>query len=382
MSERTGRVHGAIDRWEQQALVDDDLAARLREEVASHESSLARQLSQYVLASAGAVVLVIAGGVFLRWAWPSFADSGQVILLAIGGIGVLVAGTALESQSRLRWRPAAYLLQTAGLGLVLWAYIQSERAWIDESAMAVGLGLMALAASLALTARSMRRNVVMPAVHLGMGLAFLAVFLERATPLSSDAAVWVLDAVLVVAITGLVSLVRTESSAERNPWALNAFVVAMGVGFVLVSITALETLSLTDDAWFAIDFWWALSVGLTLWGVHRAPTALRRGWLQHLLALEALGWLILGMMTAHAALNGGHELALLIVGGFGVVAFIHAERHDFIGLMVAASLCFILPIFAWAVDEAGAFGGVLALVATAAFLFWASGRRRRTVSGV
>jgi hypothetical protein len=372
MSETGGQVHDAIDRWEDKGLLDGDTATRLREELSEQESIVSHRLSQYVLASAGAIVLVIAGGVFLQWAWPILGAAGQALLLTLAGAGVLVGGILAEG--RPRWRPASYLMQTAGLGLILWGYIHSERAWADQSAGGVVLGLLALATPIVLTARSMRRNVVMPAVHLATGLAFLAVFLDRATPLSSDAAVWVLDAVLVAAIVVLISLIRGDPELDRHPWALNTFVSAMGAGFVLVSITAWETLSLSDDAWLAIDVWWALSVGLTLWGVHRAPPGLRRGWFEHLLALEALGWILLGMITAHETLEGGHALAVIIVGGVGVIAFIHAARHGFNRLMMTASLCFIVPIFAWAVDAAGAVGAIVALVATAGFLFWASGR--------
>ena len=135
--------------------------------------------------------------------------------------------------------------------------------------------------------------------------------------------------------------------------------------------------SFTVVVYQPIDPNWALSVGLTLWGVHRAPSGIRRGWFEHMLALEALGWILLGMVTAHLTLDGGHPLALVLVGGVGVVAFIHADRYGFDRLMIAASFCFIFPIFIWAVAEAGAVGAVLALLATAGFLFWASGRRDR-----
>jgi len=45
--------------------------------------------------------------------------------------------------------------------------------------------------------------------------------------------------------------------------------------------------------------------------------------------------------------------------------------------MGAAALAFIVPLWYWAVDRGGALGAVAALAATAALLFWLSGRRGR-----
>ena len=59
------------------------------------------------------------------------------------------------------------------------------------------------------------------------GLAFLAVFLDRSTPLSGDSIVWVLDGVLVGAILVMVQLLMRDPDGETHPWALNAFVLSM-----------------------------------------------------------------------------------------------------------------------------------------------------------
>jgi hypothetical protein len=42
--------------------------------------------------------------------------------------------------------------------------------------------------------------------------------------------------------------------------------------------------------------------------------------------------------------------------------------------MGIATLAFIVPLWYWAVDRAGALGAVAALIATAGILFWVSGR--------
>ena len=44
-------------------------------------------------------------------------------------------------------------------------------------------------------------------------------------------------------------------------------------------------------------------------------------------------------------------------------------------VLIIAAVTFVIPIWAWAVDAAGALGGIAALVLTAALLFWAAGRR-------
>lgn len=217
----------------------------------------------------------------------------------------------------------------------------------------------------------------MPAVHLAAGLAFLAVFLDRTTPLSGDEIVWVLDGVLALAIALLVSVLVKDPDGDRHPWALNAFVMAMGAGFVLVSITAFDTLAMSNDGFLALDAWLLLSVGLTLWGVHGAPPGLRREWFGRLLAWETLAWIGLGLVTARETLDGPPELGLALVGGVGILAFVHAARHGLRDLMGAAALAFIVPVWWWAVERGGALGGVAALVGTAALLFWMSGRREQ-----
>jgi hypothetical protein len=368
-------VHDSIDRWEEAGLVDASTAEALRAELRRHATATSGRLAQYLMASAGAVVLVIAGGLFIDWAWPILAERLRTALLATLGIGVLVAGMRMEG--RFRWRPAAQLMQAGAVGLILAAYLYAERGWEPTSPVGVLIGIAGLSVPIVLTGRAMRRDVFMPAVNMAAGLAFLAVFLERSTPLSADDVVWTLDAVLAAAVLVLVAVLRGDPDGHRHPWALNAFVVAMGVGFFLVAVTALETLHLSDDAFLALDAWLALSAALTLWGMHRAPEGLRRGWFERLLSLQVLVWIPLGALTVYATFDGPPEAFLFAVGSVGVLAFVHGDRHGLRELMAAATLAFVLPAWFWAVDRGGALGGVLAMMGTAAFLFWASGRRGR-----
>lgn len=375
MSKDRDALFEAIDRWERSALVDGETAGRLRADVAAQAAAQSTRLSQYVLAFTGAAVLVIAGWTFVDWAWPLLDVRGRTGVLMVGGIAVIIGGVVLEE--RHRWRPAAYLMQTAGGLLLLASYGYSWEAWADRSLGATLIGFLALATPIVLAPHAMRRNSIMPAVHLALGLAFLAVFLDRSTTLSGEAAVWVLDGVLFIAILGLMRLLSGDPEGERHPWALNAFVMGMSAGFVLVSITAFDTLSLSDRGFLALDAWLALAVALTLWGVHLAPPGLQRGWFGTLLAYECLAWIGLGLATAFETFDGPPELGLLMVGGMGALAFLHADRHQLRPLMGASALAFVVPVWWWAVDRAGALGGVAALVATAGLLFWASGRRAK-----
>ncbi len=370
MSRETDAVLGAIDRWEAASVIGASTAADLRGEVASHTATSTRRMSQYVLAVTGGVILVMAGGVFLDWAWPMLGERVRTAVLAVGGIGVVVGGVAMEA--RHRWRPASYLLQTAGLLLILGAYIYSERHWVDQSLGGTVIGLFALVTPIVMAGRAFGRDVVMPAIHLALGFAFLAVFLDRSTPLSGEATMWALDLVLLGAIVTLVRLLLGDPDGDRHPWALNAFVGALFAGFFLVVPTS--TVLLSVDVWLPLDAWLALTVATTLWGIHRAPEGLRRGWFGRVLALEALVWIFLGMGTAYDEFSRSLELGVILVSGAGVVAFLYGERQGFRQLMAVAALSFVFPIWWWSIDRGGALGGVGGLLLTAAFLFWASGR--------
>jgi hypothetical protein len=374
---RRDSLEAAIDRWLAAGLIEGSTAEKLRADLRRESGAETRRLSQYLVAGTAGTVLLIAAGVFLDWAWPRLGDGTRSFLLAAAGVGVVLLGVNLEGRTR-RWLPAAYLLQTSGLALLLTAFIYSEQAWADASPAGIAVGALSLAVPIVLAPRAMRRNVVMPAVHLAMGLAFLAVFLDRALHLSGDEIIWVLDAVLAAALLVLARALARDAVLERQPWALNAFVTAMMAGFVLVAMTAFGPLDLSDQAVWPLDAWLALAAGLALWGIERGPDAMPRKQLGQLLALLLLAWIVLGFVTALDALDGPPELPLLLVGGAGMAAFAYAHRSSgtdgLRSLMGASALAFIAPIWYWGVERGGALGAVAALVATAAILFWMSGR--------
>jgi hypothetical protein len=372
MSHEAEAVLQAIDRWEEGGLIDPATATKLRTESEEAASAGTRRLSQYVLAATGGVILLIAGGVFLSWTWPLLGEAARTMVLGISAVGVLVLGVRFENSHR--WLPVSYLMQTSALGLLLTAFIYSERAWSDTSAGGFVMGVLSLGVPIVLAPRSMRRSVVMPAVHLAMGLGFLAVFLDRATGLSGDAIVWVLDAVLLASALVLMRTVKSDLAGERHPWALNAFVMAMLAGFVLITITAIGPLSLDDEAVLPLDLWLGISVVLAVWGVRHDAEGLRREIFGRLLAYLLFLWIPFGFFTALETLDGPPELAVALVGGAGVIAFLYANRWGLRHLFGFAALAFICALWYWGWERGGAFGAVLALAATAGILFWLSGR--------
>ena len=372
MSAETRATLQAIDRWEHNALIDADVAALLRGEVAQTAEVTTKRLSQYVLASTGAIVLVIAGALFLNWAWPLLGEGARVHVLGAIGVGVMSFGARLEGSHK--WRPTSYLMQIAGLSFLLSTAIYSKQAWDDVTFGGFVMGGLSLAVPIVLAPRALRRDVVMPAIYLAFDLAFFAVFLDRATTLSATGIAWTVDAVLLVAILGLVRLLVLDPEGERHPWVLNAFVMALFAGFVMIAWTSLETFDTQANVMVPLDFWLALILALTLWGIHWGPPALKRENFGRMLAYLVLIWIPFGFTTAFWTLEGGSGLALVLVGGAGVMGFLYARRFALRELMTTSMVAFIIALWVWAVTAAGVLGAVAALVATAGILFWISGR--------
>jgi len=373
VSIRQSVVSEAIERWATASLIDAETADRLRSAEATRETLASARVSQYILAISGAGVLMIAGGVFLEWAWPALDDVGRTVILALAGIVVTIGGVALESRGHRA--PSSYALQLAGLGLLFTACVWSEQAWPDRSLPATTLGGSALVVPVVLCWREINsRSALMPGVHFAAALGFLAIFLDRSTPLSSDSIIWSLDGVLALAITGVVRLLSVGSKRERSRWILNTFITAMGAGFVLVILTATGPLGMTD-ALLPMDAWWLLAAALTVWGLEKGGDLVTRRSLQYLFALELLGWVALGMATARDTFDQGPGLATLMVSGLAVAAYLYADRSGYTVVLVAAAIAFVIPIWVWAVEVSGALGGIVALLLTAGLLFWAAGRR-------
>ena len=372
MSRDVDAVFEAIERWERSGLVDTATAKALRAETQTSAEVGTRRMVQYVLAATAATIALIAGGVFLSWSWPLLGDAARVSVLAACGGGIIVGGLAMEGGRR--WLPVSYLMQTAGLALLLTSFVYSEQAWPDLSAMGMIAGALALAVPVVLAPRAIRTGPVMPAVHLAFALTFLAVFLDRATPLSEDAIVWVLDAVLLGALLVLARILASDPEGEDHPWALNAFVTAISAGFILIGLTAVGPFNLQEEAVLPLDLWLLLAVVLTARAIGSDDYGDRRAWLAKLLSYQVVLWIFFGFYTALEFLDGPPELALLLVGGGGVAAFAYGNTRGLRPVIGAAALAFVSAVWYWGVERGGALGAVFALALTAALLFWISGR--------
>jgi hypothetical protein len=373
-------VAAALERWEDARLLTAAQVATLRAEAAAHAGASGRRGFQYVLAITGGAVVLIAAGVFADWAWPQLGDSGRSVALMAAGFVVHFVG--LQVEHRERWRPAGYLLQTTGLLILLGAFLYSERPWPDVSGPAVAIGIACLVLPLVLAYRSVGRDPFMPAVHVALGFAFLAVFLDRATPLSDDAIVWTLDAVVALVVAGLVLRLRRARGEPEEAWALNAFVAALYSGLVVVVFTAIGPLDLSTDTVWAMDLWLAVVVALTLWGIHRAPPALQRGWFGGQLALSVLFAIPLAFFSVLEGLELEStgletEAAALVVGAVGALAMTYGLAREERSVLIAGCAALLAGAWYYGIDRGGALGAVAALAATAALLFWLSARLGR-----
>lgn len=371
MSERD-HVLAAIGRWERDGLLDGERAEALRAEVLAHETGRGRRWAQYAVAATGAVVLIIAAGVFMRWAWPRMGPASHSLLLGGFGLGVMVLGMALERTVRVA--PAAYLLQAAGLALLLMTTAYSQRAWDDASIGAILFGSAILIVPLVTTGLAVRRNTVMPAIHTAFGYAFLYVFLERVTTLDTDVIIWILDAVAVAA-TFLLAL-RLGDAAHQDPddWTLNAFIASLWSAGVLVFWTAIGPLDLDEHSVWPMNLWLVVVTALTLWGLHRAPAGLRRAWFGRQLALCILIAIVLGFATALGSLDMNEGGASLIVGAIGMAGLRYGLRFDERGAIAAACIALMAAAWYFGAEAGGAIGAVAALLFSAVLFFWISAR--------
>lgn len=371
MSERD-EVVDAIGRWERGGLVDGATAAALREEVAAHEAARGRRWAQYAIAATGAVVLLIAATVFLRWAWPRMGPVSHSVLLGAAGVGVLALGLVLERSVRVA--PAAYLLQASGLALLLMTSVYSTRAWSDASAGAIVFTTFLLVVPLVTAGLAIRRNTIMPAIHTAFGYAFLFVFLQRTTAIDPETSIWILDAVALAATVLLVLRLRDDAHHDEDDWTLNAFVASLWSAGVLVFFTALGPLSLREDAVWALDLWLVIVTLLTLWGIHRAPHGLRRDWFGRQLALCIVMGTGLGFATALGSLDMSELGAALLVGGLGAAGLFYGLRFDARDAIAASCLALLAAAWYFGTETGGAIGAVAALVFSAALFFWLSMR--------
>lgn len=364
-------VHDAISRWAGGGLIDEPLAESLRAEVSLHTSTQQHRWSQYALAVTGAAVTLIAAGVFLEWAWPVMGAGARSLVLGL--VAVALAGLGMAMESRHRWIPVAYLLQTAGLVLLLVTYAYSREAWRDASPGGVLVGIAAFVTPLVAAASAPRRNAVMPAVQTALAFAYIYLFLDRATPLHHDVIVWILDAVLLLSIVLFVVRLRRTDPGD-DAWVLNAFVASLYAAMVLIVLTMAGPLNAGDEAAFALDAWLIAVTGLTLWGIHRAPPGLQRAWYDRQLALCVLMGVLFAFWTVLGPMDGSELAASLAVAGVGALALRYGLAREVREVIATGCLALLTAALYFGITQGGALGAVLALAVSAAFFFWLSAR--------
>ena len=367
----------ALERWVRSGLLTPEQADVLGRENDDFSGQARRSWVQYIVSATAGVLTIIATGVFLGWSWPHLGEVTRTGVIAVGGVGLLLGGLFLERRpGRV---PVGYMMQTAGLAVLLMAYVYSERAWENGSLLAIVLGIPVLSLPLVLAPLTIRRNPVMPAIVTTLGYAYLFVFLVR-TGLDAEAALWIVDGVMVLSllVLGGLALIRARDpdgngDASDHAWEPAAFSATLLASPILIMMTALGPLNLDDNAVFALDLWWVLLLAVTLWTIHLAPVPLRRSWVPPQLAWAVLCGIVLAFWTILGPLDGDPWMAAGAVGALGAASLWHGLTFQLRETVVSG--CVALVVAAWYFGiESGALGTVVALGFTAGLLFWVSGR--------
>ena len=378
MSFRDGAVHSAIKRWAEKGIVSSEQAQELHDETIEHAGEAGRRLSQFIVAGTGAVVLVIAAGTFLEWAWPLMGPGWQSCVLGLAGVGTYLVGVRLEEMGR--WGPVGYFLQMAGPVTLLMALGYSAHAWPDGSPGGIAVGVIALAVPPITLVHAIRRNTLMPAVHAILGFIFLGMFFVRAMGMTLENTLWILDGVLAASFALLaLGLVRTRGE-DGGEWLLNAFVACLYVGMVLIPMTAAMPLEMAEDTAYPLDVGLAVVVALTHWGIHKAPPFLQRDWYSKQLVICVLLGTLLAMATTLGALDTTETVAALVMASVGAASLWYSLAYGMRDVVMASCVSLIWTAWFYGVTESGALGVVGALTFTALLLFWVSSRLGREAS--
>ncbi len=375
MSFSQRHVEAAIDRWQRAGLVEPEQGERLRAEARAHEAMDTRRKARYLIAAVGAFALFLAAGFFAARTWPLLDDATRTFVLLVTGGAVYALGSVLEL--RQKWYPPALLLEAAGLSVLFVATIHSAETWEHGTAMGVLFGVLALAVPFAVLIRFRGRAPLTHALHTAFAFPFAAVFLTRAADLDFDLVVWVLDG---MALAAVVLLFLRLPALDRNEAdsALASLSAALLAGLALAVMTGLGPLDLEAEAVLPADAWLALMAAVTLWGLHRAPSALRRGWFETQLALCVLAAIPLLLFTTFEALDWPVEASTLVQAVLGGAALWYGLRFEARGVLIGGALALATGAWVYGLERGEALGAVGALVATAALLFWVSARIRET----
>lgn len=371
---RTARqVGSALDRWVGKGLLDAAGAEDLRREAELHHLESTRRLGQILVASLGAVALILAAVLFAQRNWPNLSEAARTVVLLAAGLVVYLLG--LRVRRRLAWRYSGVLLQAGGWGVLISGIAYSYNAWADGSPAAVAMGVLSLAIPVATAPVSFREGVLMTGVHAAAAYGFVGLFFGRTFGMSYDQVVWWLDGVTALAVVGLPVVIRTRGG-EVADRALAAFAVSVWGGLVLVSMTGAGPLEMQENTVWPMDVWLLLIAGVTLWAIHLGPATLRRAEYEANLAVCVVVGGFLAMATANGPLGLGTGSLAAFGAGVGVAGMAYGLGQRSAGVLLTGALMMLLNTWIFAIDNAGAMGGVVALLVSAAILFWVSTRIR------
>ena len=109
MAKRSKRVEEALDRWVANGLLEASHADTLRAEAEQAHAEATRRWGQILIASLGAVALILAAALFAGRNWPNLSDGMRTAFLLAAGLLVYLLGLRLFR--RLSWRYSGLLLQ-------------------------------------------------------------------------------------------------------------------------------------------------------------------------------------------------------------------------------------------------------------------------------
>jgi hypothetical protein len=262
--------------------------------------------------------------------------------------------------------------EVAGLIVLVMAGMYSANPWAHGTAPAIVVGVLALLVPLVGVPLTARRHPVLPVALVVLGHLFLFLFLFRALAINGDTAIWFLDGALLAAGAVLFARLASGSAAE---WELHAAALSLYVAALLILATGVAPLDLGNDGTvYPLDVWWLGSTAAILWAVHRAPERLRRDWYTHGLVVAVILGVGLAFWTSLGALEAPPEVAALAVAALGGAGMLYALRQEARALLVTSAGAVVVAAWYYGGERGRALGGVVALFATAALLFWVAGR--------
>jgi hypothetical protein len=369
-------VERALHRWARTGLIDDSLAQVLRQEARAEHEVTTLRVGQLVTAVAGAVALFLAGVLFLSQTWPSLSEGSRTAVLGLLSVLIWVFGRLVGA--RERWTRIGEILQVAALYLGGFALVYSDNAWGEGTTGARIVGMISLIVPLALAPASWRGSVGLVAAHTGALFVFVALFLDRTLGLDFDTIVWALDGLLLLGMAVLWLRVRDQWNRGVHR-ALVAFTTGLYVGLILIFFTGAGVLDLSDATIWGLDLWWLAMVGLTMWGASMTRGDAERDVIEsHMALCVVLGTFFLAF-TGAEALEVPTEAWAGMAGVVAVAGLAWGLRVRNIPTLIGSTVSMIGVLWVYALDRAETKTAALAMVLTAALLFWVASRIRADV---